>query len=232
MAKAISGGRVNIPRLILVPSLITLGITLIRLVGELLHLNETLFNPKPGGPGSLVGITWLAPIFGVYFALQLSRAGVGPASVWRVIGRAVVGVLLLFGGILIVASPEVDFPGQLAVGLLIMATAVAIQFEVWPAFFKTQLAYAFAARIPVVILMFFAIRGNWGTHYDVVPPDFPPMGFWMKYMLIAFWPQMVFWVAFTVVVGMLFGGIAAALPLRRKTEQPAAQAAGQMAEGR
>lgn len=226
MAKAISGGRVNIPRLILIPSLITLAVTIVRLVGELLSLNKTLFNPEAGGGGSPIGITWLAPIFGIYFAFQLSRAGAGPASAWRVIGRAIVGVFLLLGGALIGFSNLVNFPGQLAVGLLLMATAAVVQLEVWPVFFKTMLAYGFAARIPVLILMFFAIRGNWGTHYDVAPPGFPEMGFWMKFMLIAFWPQMVFWVAFTVVIGMLFGGIVAALPLRRKSEQQAAQTQG------
>jgi len=65
-------------KLILVPALITLAVTLLRLTGELLHWSKTLFNPEAGGGGALVGITWLAPVFGAYFGFKLARAGLGP----------------------------------------------------------------------------------------------------------------------------------------------------------
>ena len=37
---------------------------------------------------------------------------------------------------------------------------------------RELIAYAFAARIPVLIVMFFAMRGGWGTHYDAVEARF------------------------------------------------------------
>ena len=82
----------------LVPSVITLLVTLLRVMGELGHWSPTLFNSSPGGGGALVGITWLVPIFGIYFALKLSGAGEGPLGAGRAIGLAVFGLAVLAGG--------------------------------------------------------------------------------------------------------------------------------------
>ena len=57
---------VSIKKLILVPALITLAVTLLRLTGELMHWSKALFNPAAGGGGALVGIAWLVPVFGIY----------------------------------------------------------------------------------------------------------------------------------------------------------------------
>jgi len=67
--------------------------------------------------------------------------------------------------------------------------------------------YGLAARVPVAIIMFFAFRGNWGTHYDAVPPEMPAMGLIAKYLWLGFLPQLTIWVAYTVLAGMLFGTI-------------------------
>ena len=85
----------SIAHLILVPALITLGVTILRLAGELLHGPRMLFTPGPGGPWAIVGITWLAPIFGIYFAVKLVRSGEGPASLRRAIGVAMAGSVLI-----------------------------------------------------------------------------------------------------------------------------------------
>jgi hypothetical protein len=77
--------------------------------------------------------------------------------------------------------------------------------------YKTILAYAFAARIPVVLVMLVAILGDWGTHYDVLPPGAPAMTSLVKWFVIGVVPQMTFWIAFTVLVGNLFGSVAVAL---------------------
>ena len=86
--------RPSLGRLILVPALITLAVTLIRLIGELSRWSPSLFNREPGGPGALVGIVWLIPVFGIYFALRLARAGEGPSSAGRAIGWAVLAFAL------------------------------------------------------------------------------------------------------------------------------------------
>jgi hypothetical protein len=52
-------------RLLLVPALITLAVTVVRLVGELMRWNPTFFSREAGGAGAIVGIVWLVPVFGV-----------------------------------------------------------------------------------------------------------------------------------------------------------------------
>ena len=72
--------------------------------------------------------------------------------------------------------------------------------------------------------MLFAILGNWGTHYDVAPPDLATMGPIPKWLLIGVVPQLTFWIWFTMAVGALFGGIVGgivALVLRGRAGRPA-----------
>ena len=54
----------RIGKLILVPAVITLAVTLLRLVGELQGWSPALFNREGGGRGALVGIVWLIPVLG------------------------------------------------------------------------------------------------------------------------------------------------------------------------
>jgi len=218
-----SDSKLSIPQLILIPSVITLAITILRLVGELNHWPTALFSPEAGGGGAIVGITWLVPIFGIYFAMKLAAAGQGPASAGKAIAYAILGFAVSFAGGYVGFAPKFQFPGKIAVGLVLIAAGGIIPFFAWPALWKVLSAYGYAARIPVVILMYFAIRGNWGTHYDVVPPDFPAdTAFWPKYIQIAFVPQMLGWIVFTIIIGSLFGSIAVAVAHRKK---PAPQTA-------
>jgi len=214
---------VRISKLIFVPAVITLVITLLRLYGELHHWPAPWVNSSAGGPFALVGIVWLPIIFGPYFGMKLARAGNGPTGAGKTIGFAILGFLLTFGGTYIAFAPRDIFPGSRLLGLLIMAGAAALQFVPWPTLAKTLLAYGYAARIPVAIVMYFAIRGSWGTHYDALPPQYNgPTSFWGEYIYIGLIPQLIFWVVFTVVVGLLFAGIVAAIAHWSK---PAAQPA-------
>ncbi len=210
----------NVKRLIMVPALIALAITIIRLVGELTEGSAALFNRAPGGGGAVVGIVWLVPIFGVYFAVKLVGQGFGPASAGKVIGLAVGGLVI---GMVILAlvfsltgdpNASVSFGGAIGQQLgAAIATLVVVLIlrKGWPAFFQTMLSYAFASRIPVLIVMLIAMLGDWGTHYELGPPGYPEMGVLTKFILIALFPQMTFWIMFTMVVGTLCAGIAAAL---------------------
>jgi len=216
--------KLSIMQLILIPSVITLAITILRLVGELQNWSPIFFSREAGGGGAIVGISWLAPIFGIYFAIKLWNAGERPQSIVRVIVFAVVGILVMVAGF-VIGSKVSPNPSSFALMLLIAAAcivAIALQSMAWPKLFATLLAYGYAARIPVAILMFFAIRGNWGTHYDVVPPGFPEMDWIRKWILIGAIPQLAMWIAFTVLVGILCGGIAVAL--RRRSEPATATA--------
>src|SRR6187397_2224375 len=88
-------------KLVFWPAVITLAVTLLRLAGELMNWSPALFSREPGGGGALVGISWLPPLFGILFAIQLVRMGLGPVSGGRAIGRAVLGIAvtaaLVFG---------------------------------------------------------------------------------------------------------------------------------------
>ncbi len=91
-------------RLILVPAIITLVVTLLRLTGELQGWSPRLFSPEPGGGGALFGIWLLVPVFGVYFALKLARAGQAPQSGWRVALRAIISLAVIAGIIALTLS--------------------------------------------------------------------------------------------------------------------------------
>jgi hypothetical protein len=197
---------------ILIPALVTLGITILRLVGELQHWARAWFKPEAGGPWSIVGITWLAPIFGIYFAIELLRAGEGPASSWRAIGVALLGWVVMIASLLI--ARKFIFPHSFKATLLFAwatwALAGGVQSAAWPSLFKVLLAYGYAARVPVALVMFLAFQGHWGTHYDALPPGWQSEGPWGDFVWLGFFPQLTLWVGFTIAAGSLFGTLGAA----------------------
>jgi hypothetical protein len=213
---------VSTKNLILVPAVITLAVTLLRLTGELLHWSPVFFNPAAGGGGAIVGIAWLVPVFGVYFGLKLAKAGLAPAALGPAIGYAVLGFALMPA--LGFAASKLGVPDQslsaLAVFAVLALIGAAVAYRGWPVLGRTLLAYGLAARVPVVIVMLVAMLGNWGTHYDVAPPNFPEMSPIAKWLLIGVVPQMTVWIWFTMVVGAIFGTITAAVV--RRSRRPAA----------
>jgi hypothetical protein len=199
---------VRIDRLILVPAVITLAVTLLRLAGERLHWSRLLFNSEAGGGGALVGLSWLPPVFGLYFAWRLARAGQGPGGLTRAFALAIVA-LALMPLTAVVASwlhlAAFSFT-LLVVYAVVSIFGVVIAMRAWPQLGRVLLAYAFAARIPVALVMLVAMLGNWGTHYDVPPSaDFPAMSVGAKWFWIGVLPQMTVWIWWTVVAGALFG---------------------------
>ena len=206
------------------PALITLGVTLVRLVGELLRWSDRFFNRAAGGAGAVVGIVWLVPVFGVYFALRLLRAGQSPRSTpWSIVG----GLLGL------VAIPVLALVwGRLGVPPVAQVLGFCCTFPFvawgvgrgWPALARVLFAYGMAARIPVILIMLLAILGGWGTHYELGRPDLPPLEPpLLKWFVIGLVPQLGFWVSFTVVGGTFFGGLAALV--RRRASRTVSHAA-------
>ncbi len=217
-SESLTSGRI---RMILVPGIITLAVTLLRLSGELGHWSERWFSTETGGivPRGVswfFGITWLAAVFGAYFAWRLSRTAQGPRSLGRAALFAALGVLVFLGFRPIVAwihaVSKIGFPEILIFLWLFWVLAGVLQYFGWPELFKLLLLYAYAARIPVAIVMFFAMLGNWGTHYDYVgmPPEFS-MSPVPRYLWLAFFPQLVAWVGFTITLGAVTGILAAAV---------------------
>jgi hypothetical protein len=217
---------ISITSLITIPALITLGITILRLVGELEDWPKPWFSAAGGGGGAIVGISWLPIIFGPYFAWKLAGAGDGPSRVGKAVGFAVLGlVVFLIGGFLLSATFSHPSPLTL-VAFLVMLLAAFIPGIGWRSLGNTLLAYAFAARIPVLIVMFFAMRGNggqgWGTHYDAVAPTLAKASFATKFVYGGILPQMTLWIGWTVAVGSVIGVILVAIVGRGKQTAAAA----------
>ena len=217
----------NIRQLILVPAILTLGVTILRLVGELNDWAPVLFSREAGGGAAIVGISWLPIFFGVFFGLKLASAGHGPESGWKSAGYSLLALVVIavvgIGATMVAGG---SLLAQLVGGAVGSLLALFVLSKGWSEMFQTILAYALAARIPVVIVMLVAILGNWGTHYDVLPPGAPAMDGFVKWLVIGVVPQMTFWIAYTVLVGNLFGSVAVALAGKTgKSTKQAAQTA-------
>src|SRR6516225_6426444 len=89
---------VSIGKLITIPAMITLVLTILRLIGELQHWPKPWVSSAAGGGGAIIGIFWLPLIFGPYFAWKLAAAGDGPASAGKAIGMSALGLVVLLAG--------------------------------------------------------------------------------------------------------------------------------------
>ncbi len=207
--------------MVLVPGLITLAVTILRLAGELQQWSDTWFNPAPGGAWSIVGIVWLVPVFGIYFALKLAAGGEGPPQTGRAIGFAVLGVIVSALGFVLFQKFIRNFQG-LALMWSLAAASAALQLPAWRGLFKVLTAYGYAARIPVAIIMYAATQRDWKSHYSALAFSTTEMSKLAQFVLFGFIPQLVWWVSFTIVVGTLFGSVAVAIAgAGKKAPQPA-----------
>ena len=221
-----NGNSLSITRLIAVPALITLAVTILRLVGELQHWPSLLFNSAAGGWGAIVGIPWLPIIFGPYFAIKLASAGEGPASAGKSIGFALLGgvawFVFLFAAFRILPKhPWLSLPF-----FVLTLAAMFIPGIGWGSLGRTLIAYALTARIPVLIVMYLALSGNggqgWGTHYDRVMAQLAHATVLRKWMIEALVPQATMWMGWTVCLGAIVGTIVSALAYRGKQTTEAA----------
>jgi hypothetical protein len=191
---------------LLVPAVATLGVTLLRLAGELLGWSTTLFGDSGGG--AIVGIVWLVPVFGVYFACSLAARGPTPRPA-GVVGHALgaAGLVVASGAIggLLLKLPQL---GQVSVVMLAAVAGAWVAYRGFPALGRTLLLYGVAARVPVIIVMLVAILASWHTHYNAPPPALRDLAALPQWFLIGVIPQTFLWIPFTMIVGVFFGGIA------------------------
>lgn len=209
---------VSIRDLILVPSILTLAVTLLRLVGELQGWSPALFSRAAGGGGALVGISWLIPVFGFYFGWRLARMGVATVGAGRLAAMALLGIALMFGAAFGLQALQAPFLVQLVAFGLVAVVGVVLVYRCWPLYGRTLIAYGLAARVPVAIVMLVAILGSWGTHYDVAPPNAPEidaMAPLLKWFWIGLLPQLTVWIATTVCGGAVLGALGVVLGRRR-----------------
>ncbi|MGE0144270.1 MAG: hypothetical protein AB7I19_11730 [Planctomycetota bacterium] len=208
--------------LVFIPAVVSAIVTVVRLAGEMLGWNETLFGKAgPGGneQQGLFGISWLIPIFGFWFGLKLRGIHGEPPHA----GKALL-VLLLAAGVFaggmwglgaaeLVVFPSTEKPGE-AKGfeymLGLMALTALIALLAWPRLGRTLFVYAVLARIPVVVVTYLALDRNWDTHYTKLPAGMTlPEGV-SKFAFLAM-PQMTFWIGFTMLAGGICGCIAAGM---------------------
>jgi hypothetical protein len=191
----------------LFPAAVTLAVTLLRLAGELLEWSPRLFSRAPGGGLAVVGIAWLVPIVGLYLGVRLQRARVDPPSLGRAAALPLLALALV--PTLTFAAARADLTSTALSHLTAWAAAavvsVGVAFAAWPALGRPLLVYAVLARLPVVVVMWAAIRWGWGTHYDASLPGFPVLAPTPRWLWTGALPQLTIWVAWTVVVGALCG---------------------------
>jgi hypothetical protein len=198
------------------PVLLTLAVTLLRLVGELRGWDPRFFSRLPGGGLAIVGITWLVPLVGAYLGYHLTRAGVKGPDLAGIVGWPVAALAIGLGigyGLGKVVHPSAT--GLMVLWAIVSLVVASMTLSTWPALGKLLLAYAVGARLPVVLVMALAMRRAWGTHYDALPPGFPLYGPLKAWLWAGLLPQATIWVAFTLAVGMAFSAAGVYLASRR-----------------
>lgn len=205
-------------RMALPPALIALTVTLLRLAGELRGWSEAWFSRSTGGlvpvgvVSWLVGITWLALPFGAWLAWRLVRADGVPLPPARSVLVALSSLVALYAGTRLVPLLRPGFPAFLLAIWAVGVLAAIVAWLAWPALGRVLLAYGLLSRAVVALVMLLAMRGHWGTHYDYADtPRIQELPFWTAYFALGFVPQLVFWVAYTIVLGMVAGTVAAVL---------------------
>ena len=194
--------------LVLWPAAVSLAVTLVRLVGERRGWNPDYFSTLPGGGLALVGITWLVPLVGAYFGWELARARTQTPGLVGLVGWNLAALAIGLGigyGLAKAVNPS---PTRTIVLWAVVSLVVsAMSLSTWPALGKLLLAYAVAARVPVLLVMAVAIRGRWGTHYDALQPGFPLLSGPGRWFWTGLLPQTTVWVAFTLAVGAAFSAL-------------------------
>jgi hypothetical protein len=206
--------RRTIWQLVKVPAAVTLIVSIVRLVGELVGGPQFLFGSGAGGGFALIGITWLVPIFGALFGWRLAVGNHAPdrrgiAFFWNVaaLGAFIGGLAIVFGIIEPVHPANIVWLGAVGVAVLLIA------FKAWPALAWANLIYGLAARLPVIVITLVAIGFDWATHHVKLQPGVELEG--ADRAIAACAAQIVFWIPFTVVVGGLTGSLASFFHGRR-----------------
>jgi hypothetical protein len=209
------------------PAIVSLVVTILRLVGELQGWNDQFFsNVAPGGeakPG-FVGIGWLIPIFGFWFGLSLRRSTGQPHHSGLAALRTITGIAVLVGGFFLldkadlISFPDADNPGEprgLPYMLALAGLSAVVLWTAWPRLMTTLFVYGLLARIPVVAVTWLSLHFDWNTHYSKLPIGMVQPADVSKFQFLAL-PQVTFWLVITMGAGGLFGCLGAALARQKQ----------------
>lgn len=191
--------------LILVPSILTLAVTALRLYLQL----EGQISSRSGGSFSFLGITWLGLLVAVWFGARLGQAGARPRTrahalvVLLLLAAVMASVALQFAGIDRADQSDAayrDLRGVVLRCVLVGVLCGGVCIWMWPRLGLSLLAYALLARLGVLAVTWWAKTSGWDTHYT----KFGPAGIERdlgETMFAASVAQLGFWVPFTVVSG-------------------------------
>ena len=196
-------------RLLLWPTLITLAISVARVVCEVNGWLKT----SAGGDLLPLGITWLMFVFGGWFGWKLSRAGSSPRVkrpwLWPLVALLVtIGVGAIRGHLLSTTTGDEAIAALLREVAIMVSIAALVgalaMFVVWPRLAWALLLYGLIARATVVAITWLAKSNGWNTHYT----KFGPTGLehdMERTMVGASIMQLGFWVGMTVMIGTFVG---------------------------
>jgi len=199
-------------RLIVWPSVITLLITAVRLLGEV----QGWINVDAGGAFAPLGITWCVFLFGGWFGRRLSNLGSTPRVrrpwVWLLLLALLMvgGVMWRFSRLDPNDASDAGFAALRAQGQIVGCIALAAMvatFAVWPRLAWTLLCYGVVARLGVLAATWLAKDQGWITHHVKFGPAGILRASTAETMIGAAFPQLLFWVPFTVVMGTLTGSL-------------------------
>lgn len=213
----------GIMKMVLVPAIITLIVSIVRLVGELNGWNPDVFST--GAPGAedtkpgWLGISYLVPIFGLWFGLRLRKTTGQPSNIGRSALTLVIAAAVLVGGFVLcmhlelITLPDKEKPGQptgLMYSLSLVGISALIIIAAWPRLALTLLVYGVLARIPIIVITWLAIDKGWDTHHVKLPEGTILADEAERFTYLAM-PQVTFWIVFTMLFGGLFGCLGAKL---------------------
>ena len=184
-----------------------------------------LFGPATaGGANAILGISLLIFVFGLWFGFKVQRSGAGVAKPGKTLLFSLLPIALLFGGFAacqalgLLSMPTPEAPGE-PQGLMwflgVSAVSALAAIVIWPRIGVSLLVYALLARLPVVVVTWFALERGWETHHVKLPPEFTPPAADQLFFVLAT-PQLTIWPALTIVFGTTMAALGALLSGRRK----------------
>ncbi len=202
---------------VLLAGILTLGVTVLRLVGELQDWSPALFSKEAGGGGALVGIGWLPIVVGLWFGRRLVQEGHEPPSTLRAVLVALAGALAMMGSIVYVATntPDDQLMDRMGVFMACCPLFLLVALFGWGRAAIAGLVYGILARVPVVVVQYVAIANAWGTHYEKVNPALGELDAASRGQALMM-AQLLFWVPFTTLLVVFFAALGA-LTVRKQS---------------
>lgn len=195
------------------PAVVTWAVILLRLGGELVEGPAWLFSRQQGGGLAVVGIAWLVVLFGAWFGWCLAKDGRGPDRPVQNLFLHLVALAMGIGGMFGLGAAGVidpDNPNPASafyIGAVLFASSLLMWWS-WPGLFLTNLLYGVLARLGVILVTIPATLYSWDTHFSKLGPQGLQEATWAQVTRLST-AQVCFWIPFTILLGGLFGSIAA-----------------------